>query len=118
MCKDEQHTKEQHNKEEQHNEDEQHNEEVHHNEEVRHATCDQVTQQHQPWDQWDHKREQQQVWDQWGQPAQLADNAMDDGSGGSSATHTRRSRKSHSVKPRHAIEREVDRILIMPHGDR
>jgi hypothetical protein len=47
-----------------------------------------------------------------------ADNPMDDASIGSSATHTCRSRKSHLVKPRLAIEQEADRILIMPHGDR
>jgi hypothetical protein len=119
MYQDEQHNEEEHNEEEQHNEDEQHGE-VQHNEEVQHATWDQAAQQHQhqPWDQWDHQREQEHVWDQWGQQAQPADNPMDDGSGGSSATCTRRSRKIHSVKPRHAIEREVDRILIMPHGDR
>jgi hypothetical protein len=93
---------EQHNEEE-HNEDEQH-EEAQHNEEVQHATWDQAAQQHQPWDQWDHQREQEQVWDQWGEQAQLADNPMDDGLGGSSAIRTRRSRKSHLVKPRHAIK--------------
>jgi hypothetical protein len=106
MYQDEQHT------------EEQHNEEVQHNEDVQHATWDQAAQQHQPWDQWDHEREEQQVWDQWGQHAQPANNPMDDGSGGSSATCTRCSRKSHSIKPCHAIEREADRILIMPHGDR
>ena len=117
MYQDEQHTEEQHIEEEEHNEAEQHNEEVEHNE-VEHVTWDQAAQHHQPWDQWDHQREQQQAWDQWGQQGKPADNPMDDGSGGSSATHTHRSRKSHSVKPRHAIEREADRILIMPHGDR
>jgi len=112
MYQDEQHTEEQHIEEEEHNEAEQHNEEVDH------VTWDQAAQHHQPWDQWDHQREQQQAWDQWGQQGEPADNPMDDGSGGSSATRTRRSRKSHSVKPRHAIEREADRTLIMPHGDR
>ena len=118
MYQDEQHTEEQHIEEEQHNEAEQHNEEVEHNEEVDHVTWDQAAQHHQPWDQWDHQREQQQVWDQLGQQGEPADNPMDDGSGGSSATPTRRSRKSHSVKPRLAIEREANRTLIMPHGDR
>jgi hypothetical protein len=42
---------------------------------------------------------------------------MDDALGGSSATCTHRSRKSHLVKPCLTIEREADRILIMPHGD-
>jgi hypothetical protein len=42
---------------------------------------------------------------------------MDDASGGSSATSTRPSRKSHLVKPRLTIKREANRILIMPHGD-
>jgi hypothetical protein len=103
---------------EQHNEEEEHNEAEQHNEEVEHVTWDQAAQHHQPWDQWDHQREQQQAWDQWGQQGEPVDNPMNDGSGGSSATHTRRSRKNHSVKPRHAIEREDDRTLIMPHGDR
>jgi hypothetical protein len=105
MYQDEQHTQEQHNEEVEHNE-------------VEHATWDQATQHYQPWDLWDHQREQQQAWDQCGQQAEPADNPMDDGSGGSSATCTCRSRKNHSVKSRHAIEREADRILIMPHGDR
>jgi hypothetical protein len=56
--------------------------------------------------------------DQWAQQAQPTDNPMDDALGGSSATCTHRSRKSHLVKPCLTIEREADRILIMPHGDR